>query len=92
MTKKGINRASADVGLIMIVYNLKRIMNLVKVEELNQVIRDLIQLIGNKKRAIKLVLTIISLINVKRSTSQLFLIRIQITIQNSIFTNQLSSF
>lgn len=32
MTKKGIKRASADFGLIAIVYNLKRMMNIIGFE------------------------------------------------------------
>jgi len=35
MTKKYMQRASADVGFIMVVYNLMRIMNIVGVERLN---------------------------------------------------------
>jgi transposase len=34
ITKKGINRASADFGLIALVYNLKRIMNIVSFKDL----------------------------------------------------------
>jgi len=35
MTKKGITRASADFGLIALVYNLKRIMNIVNFKDLS---------------------------------------------------------
>jgi transposase len=34
ITKKGMNRASADFGLIALVYNLKRIMNIISFEDL----------------------------------------------------------
>ncbi|MCF6350173.1 MAG: hypothetical protein L3J23_03960 [Flavobacteriaceae bacterium] len=34
MTKKSIKRASADVGFIFIAYNLKRIMNIIGINEL----------------------------------------------------------
>lgn len=34
ITKKSINRASADVGLIMLAYNLRRLINLVGLQEL----------------------------------------------------------
>ena len=34
MTKKGIKRASADVGLIMTAYNLRRLINIIGVETL----------------------------------------------------------
>jgi len=38
MTKKSINRASADVGFIFIAYNLKRIMNIVTIEKLMELL------------------------------------------------------
>jgi transposase len=42
MTKKYIHRASADVGFMMIAYNLKRIMNIVAYELLNMHLEEII--------------------------------------------------
>jgi transposase len=39
MTKKSMKRASADVGFIFIAYNLKRIMNIIGIEQLMEYIR-----------------------------------------------------
>lgn len=41
MTKKGIERASADVGLIFSVYNLRRIFNLIEKNELKEYFKRL---------------------------------------------------
>jgi transposase len=43
MTKKGIKRASADFGLIALVYNLKRIMNIVSFEDLSHSFKKAIE-------------------------------------------------
>ncbi|MDO9256595.1 MAG: IS1182 family transposase [Bacteroidales bacterium] len=42
MTKKTMKRASADVGLIFVVYNLRRIMNIVGHEKLKEYLKALI--------------------------------------------------
>lgn len=39
MTKKGISRASADVGFIFIAYNLRRMLNLTGINEMKQRLR-----------------------------------------------------
>lgn len=39
MTKKGMNRASADVGFIFIAYNLRRVISLVGIKELKKRLR-----------------------------------------------------
>ncbi len=39
LTKKGIKRASADVGLMFIAYNLRRIINIVGIDRLNEYLR-----------------------------------------------------
>lgn len=44
LTKKGINRASADVGLMFVAYNLKRLLNIIGKEGLQKYLRELIQL------------------------------------------------
>ena len=41
MTKKGMNRASADVGLIFTAYNLRRIFNLIGQNELKEFLKEL---------------------------------------------------
>ncbi|UAM97815.1 IS1182 family transposase [Polaribacter litorisediminis] len=43
MTKKGIIRASADFGLIALVYNLKRIMNIVSFKDLSDNFKKVIE-------------------------------------------------
>ena len=40
MTKKGSRRASADVGLMMTAYNLRRIMNILGIERLRKYLED----------------------------------------------------
>jgi hypothetical protein len=48
MTKKSQKRASADVGLMMTAYNLRRIINILGVERLRKYLEDLIDLILSK--------------------------------------------
>ena len=48
MTKKSMKRASADVGLMMTAYNLRRIINILGVERLRKFLEDLIDLILSK--------------------------------------------
>jgi len=48
MTKKSLKRASADVGLMMTAYNLRRIINILGVERLRKYLEDLIDLILSK--------------------------------------------
>jgi Transposase DDE domain len=40
MTKKGSRRASADVGLMMTVYNLRRIINILGIERIREFLQD----------------------------------------------------
>src|SRR5205809_1063627 len=42
ITKKGIKRASADVGLMLIAYNLHRLMNIVGKNDLQKFLRELV--------------------------------------------------
>ncbi len=42
LTKKGKQRAKADVGLMMIAYNLKRILNIIGIQKLLQELQELI--------------------------------------------------
>jgi len=48
MTKKSMKRASADVGLMMAAYNLRRIINILGVERLRKYLEELIDLILSK--------------------------------------------
>jgi hypothetical protein len=45
MTKKSLKRASADVGLMMTAYNLRRIINILGAERLGKYLGDRIDLI-----------------------------------------------
>jgi hypothetical protein len=44
LTKKGISRASSDVGLMFIAYNLRRIVNILTRDQLNEYLRILVSL------------------------------------------------
>jgi transposase len=48
MTKRSMKRASADVGLMMTAYNLRRIINILGVERLRKYLEELIDLIFYK--------------------------------------------
>ena len=42
MTKKGIKRASADVGFIMVAYNLRRLMNIIGKIDFKKFLKELV--------------------------------------------------
>ena len=44
LTKKGITRASSDVGLMFIAYNLRRILNILTQDQLKEYLRILLSL------------------------------------------------
>ena len=48
LTKKGISRASADVGLIMTAYNLRRIINIIGINELKKYLKSALFFIFEK--------------------------------------------
>jgi len=52
LTKKGIQRASADVGFMLIAYNLKRIMNIVGMDAFNEMMKAITQSIESLKTTI----------------------------------------
>ena len=52
MTKRSMKRASADVGLMMTAYNLRRIINILGVERLRKYLEELIDLIFLQNRLI----------------------------------------
>ena len=84
LTKKGINRASADVGLIMTAYNIRRIISIIGINELKKYLKRAFSLIHEKMMLAKLFLRKLS-INIFRhktrkafltfSVNQLYLIR-----------------
>ena len=53
MTKKGMNRASADVGLIFTAYNLRRIFNLIDKKVLKEFLKELGFLFSNLENHFK---------------------------------------
>ena len=66
ITKKSQKRASADVGLIMTAYNLRRIINILGVERLRKYLEELIDLILSKTALLDLILAHISAFFEKR--------------------------
>ncbi len=48
MTKKSITRASGDVGLMMIVYNLRRIINILGFQKFRKYLEDCVNLFSSK--------------------------------------------
>lgn len=60
MTKKTINRASADVGLIMTAYNLRRLINLIGIKELMDYIACFWHNLKAKKPLLAIYIDIIS--------------------------------
>lgn len=69
MTKKGMNRASADVGFIFIAYNLRRIMNIIKISELISIINSfcLTPLLNNDYKLHKKIIYNLQQIKIKLS-------------------------
>jgi len=53
MTKKGLKRASADVGFMFIAYNLRRLMNILDKNVLTKFLRELAALYVRKKASTK---------------------------------------
>ena len=56
ITKKGIKRASADVGFIFIAYNLRRIMNIIDKNMLKKFLQELAALFLRKKALVKAII------------------------------------
>lgn len=53
MTKKTINHASADVGLIFTAYNLRRLFNILEMSDLKKFLKELCLIFTSKKRSLK---------------------------------------
>ena len=62
VTKKSIQRASADVGFIMVAYNLRRLMNILGHAQLKNYLREVISLFSAKKGLLKAILAIMGAI------------------------------
>lgn len=54
LTKKGMNRASADVGLIMTAYNFRRIINILGINTLKEYLRMVLDFVSEKTVRLKL--------------------------------------
>ena len=84
LTKKGIDRASADVGVIMTVYNLRRIINILGIKTLKEYLKTVISFILENMTLSKVKLSSISTFIVRTNNKkpirfiglkQLYLIR-----------------
>ena len=82
MTKKGIQRAESDVGLIFISYNLRRLINLIGLSKLLAYCKAIISLYFLKKRLILLKISISKPILVFQKKSIIFT---QNSLKNLIF-------
>ena len=52
ITKKGIDRASADIGFMMVAYNLRRLLTIIGKDEFKKYLEKVLDLIFNKMRNI----------------------------------------
>lgn len=59
-TKKGLRRASADVGLMFVAYNLRRLMNIIDKNTFHKFLKELSLLLFVKTALLKAIRTIIS--------------------------------
>ena len=59
MTKKGKQRASADVGLMFIAYNIRRIMNILGREELEKYLKEVVLIFSGQIRHISLQISLL---------------------------------
>ena len=73
MTKRSLKRASADVGLMMTAYNLRRIINILGVERLRKYLEDQIDLILSNTALLDRILAhVMTLFGKTRCTTQRF--------------------
>lgn len=92
MSKKGIARVSADVGLIMIVYNLKRIPAFNTIQKFKQLLGLIYQSIRLEVKSLVLIFIYFESLELKNDILDLIIAHLQISIKKYIFTKQLSSF
>ena len=89
LTKKGINRASADVGLIMVAYNLRRIINIVGLNELKNYLKEVISFILQKIDSLRLNISNINdLINLTKNSKSILYISLKRLYLIQIWTKQ----
>jgi transposase len=60
-TKKGLKRASADVGFMLIAYNLRRLMNILDKNMLTKFLKELVALFSPKTGLLKAIRTVLSI-------------------------------
>lgn len=73
MTKKTIQRASADVGLIMAAYNLRRIINIIGLKGFKRYMESILALFFIITGAIKLKLSLLKVFFIQRGVAKSFL-------------------
>ena len=56
ITKKGIDRASADIGFMMVAYNLRRLLTIIGKDEFKKYLEKVLDLIFNKMRNIGVII------------------------------------
>ena len=59
ITKKGKQRASADVGLMFVAYNIRRIMNILGKDELKKYLKELVLMFSAQIRHISLQISLL---------------------------------
>jgi transposase len=61
ITKKGLKRAGADVGFMLIAYNLRRLMNILDKNMLTKLLKELVSLFFPKTGLLKAIRTVLSI-------------------------------
>ena len=56
ITKKGMKRASADVGLMFVAYNLRRLLNIIDKNVFMKFLQELVLLLNRKKAGLKAII------------------------------------
>lgn len=65
LTKKGINRASADVGLILTAYNIRRIINIIGLKMLKEYLKTILAFVFEKTGLSKPVLNSLNMLSLQ---------------------------
>lgn len=71
-TKKGLKRASADVGFIFVAYNLRRLMNIIDKNALKRFLKELVLLFFQKIGASKAIGTVLGLYKFLKQLTQIY--------------------
>jgi hypothetical protein len=61
ITKRGLKRASADVGFMFVAYNLRRLMNIIDTHRLTKFLKELVALFFPKTGLLKRIRTVLCL-------------------------------